>query len=392
MSAVVFAAMVFAADPAADLRPLLAVGREGAGQAEAAAAWKRLVAAGPAALVPALKAFDGAGPAAANWLRSAVTAVADAEKSAGRELPADTLTAFVTDTANHPTARSLAFDLLAAQDRPAADKLLPGFLDDASGELRRAAVAAELATVDATSRTPAVVSRLTALFGKARDKDQVEEIAKRLEAAGGAKPDLTRHFGYLTEWSIVGPLDGPQASGFGRKYGPDAGFDPAAKFPGKAGEVGWKPTQSVDPYGAIDLTVEIGKQKDCVAYAAAVLVVDAEMPCEIRLNSPNALRVTLNGAELLAHEEYHHGADHDQYVARGGVLNPGENLLLVKVCQNDQKEPWAQAWQFAARVCDRTGGRLPLKQVVVKDGSRQTVEPGAVRPKPPEPAKPEGKK
>ncbi len=63
------------------------------------------------------------------------------------------------------------------------------------------------------------------------------------------------------------------------------------------------------------------------------------------------------------------------------MLTPGENVLVVKVCQNDQKEPWAQAWQFAARVCDRTGGRLPLKQVVLKDGKKQTVEPGAVRPK-----------
>ena len=366
--------LVLAAQPLVfDLQPLLAVGREGAGQKEAAAAWKRLVGNGAPALVPTLTAFDGASPAATNWLRLAVSAVADGERGAGRKLPLGELTAFATDGGKHPAARRLAFELIAAADKPAADKLLPKFLDDVSPELRRDAVAQKLT---ALGDKPAAADAL-ALFGKARDKDQVEAIAKLL----ADKPDLTRHFGYVTEWSLVGPFDGPKASGYAAKYGPDAGFDPAAKFPGKVGEVAWKPAQSADAYGDIDLVREVGKHKDAVAYAAAVIVADLETPCEIRLASPNALRVVLNGVELFAQEEYHHGADHDQYTARGGVLKAGENVLVVKVCQNDQKEPWAQDWKFAARVCDRTGGRLPLKQVVMKAGQRQTVEPGAVRPK-----------
>ena len=377
MSVLTLSALLLAAEPLAfDLKPLLAVGREGAGQKEAAAAWKKLVATGPAALVPTLKAFDGASPAATNWLRTAVSAIADAETTAGRKLPADVLTGFVTDGTNTPTARRLAFELLVATDKPASDKLLPGFLDDVSPELRRDAVTQKLAALGDKPAKEAVA----ALFAKARDKDQVEELAKKLEPLG-EKPDLPRHFGYVTEWTLIGPFDGPKASGYAGKYGPDAGFDPAATFPGKGGEVAWKPAQSPDKYGEIDLTRVLGKHKDAVAYAAAVLVAAAETPCEIRLNSPNALRVVLNGVELFAQEEYHHGADHDQYVARGGVLKPGENVLVVKVCQNDQKEPWAQAWSFAARVCDRTGGRLPVKQVVVTDGKKLTVEPGALRPK-----------
>ena len=377
MTALALSVLLLAAEPPApDLKPLLAVGKEGAGQKEAAAAWKTLVATGPAALVQTLKAFDGASPAAANWLRAAVSAIADAETAAGRKLPADTLTGFVTDGTNTPPARRIAFELLAAQDKPAADKLLPGFLDDVSAELRRDAVAAKLA---ALGDNPAKAD-LVALFAKARDKDQVDGITKKLEPLGET-PDLPRHFGYVTEWALIGPFDGPKASGYAGKYGPDAGFDVAAKFPGKAGEVAWKPAQSADKYGEIDLTRAVGKHKDAVAYAAAVLVAAAEIPCELRLNSPNALRVVLNGVELFAQEEYHHGSDHDQYVVRGGVLKPGENVLVVKVCQNDQKEPWAQTWSFAARVCDRTGGRLPLKQVVTTDGKKQTVEPGALRPK-----------
>src|SRR5438874_1810954 len=73
------------------LAAIRAVGREGAGNEAAAAGWKAVVAGGADALVPTLKAFAGATPAARNWLRSAVAAVVDGEKAAGRTLPADVL-------------------------------------------------------------------------------------------------------------------------------------------------------------------------------------------------------------------------------------------------------------------------------------------------------------
>ena len=82
IAAACLAAPAPAADPAPQLAAILAVGKEGTGNAEAAAAWKVLVAAGPDAIVPTLAAFDTATPAAANWLRSAVSAIADAEVAA----------------------------------------------------------------------------------------------------------------------------------------------------------------------------------------------------------------------------------------------------------------------------------------------------------------------
>jgi hypothetical protein len=44
----------------------------------------------------------------------------------------------------------------------------------------------------------------------------------------------------------------------------------------------------------------------------------------------------------------------DQYVAHG-KLKQGTNQILVKVCQNEQEESWAQRWQFQLRVCDELG-------------------------------------
>ena len=36
-------------------------------------------------------------------------------------------------------------------------------------------------------------------------------------------------------------------------------------------------------------------------------------------------------------------------------LKEGTNKIVVKICQNDQKQPWAQNWMFQVRICDATG-------------------------------------
>ena len=87
-----------------------------------------------------------------------------------------------------------------------------------------------------------------------------------------------------------------------------------------------------------------------------------ELPVEIRYGCINASKVFLNGKQVFSREEYHHGENFDQYVAKV-TLKPGKNDLLLKVCQNDQKEPYAQVWQFKLRVCDATGGPVPVKIV-----------------------------
>ena len=83
------------ADP---LDPLLAriksVGREGAGNAEAASAWRELARQGAEELPTILAALDDADATAANWLRSAVDAIAERELTAGRSLPAAKLESF----------------------------------------------------------------------------------------------------------------------------------------------------------------------------------------------------------------------------------------------------------------------------------------------------------
>ena len=48
----------------------------------------------------------------------------------------------------------------------------------------------------------------------------------------------------------------------------------------------------------------------------------------------------------------------DSYPKKPTELRPGKNVILLKLAQNEQKEPWAQGWAFQLRVCDSTGGAV----------------------------------
>ena len=362
------------------LTAIQAVSREGAGNDAAAAAWKTLTTSGIGALVPTLTAFDTASPTAANWLRSAIDAITEVEAKAGRKLPADALLAFIQDVKRNPAARRIAFELLTGQDKPAAEALLPGMLNDPSLELRRDAIAAEIAKLKLPANAAASAAGYEKLFVVARDKDQVEELAE-LIGKTGKKPDLTRHFGYITEWNVVGPFDSTDRTGFSKPYAPEAGVDLAAKYDGKGGPVTWKPSQSSDVYGNIDLNKDLGKTMDAASYAHAVIVTEKETPADIRLASKNAIQVFLNGSKIYEKDEYHHGKRHDQHVAKV-TLKPGKNEILVKVCQNNQTDSWAQEWDFALRVCDFTGAALPIKQQLTRNGVTETIVPGIIKPAP----------
>jgi hypothetical protein len=85
---------------------------------------------------------------------------------------------------------------------------------------------------------------------------------------------------------------------------------------------------------------------------------------QIQLGTPNAWKLWLNGQLLFAREEYHRGMALDQYRI-DTVMQPGGNTLLLKICQNEQTESWAQRYQFQLRICDRTTGAAILSQADV---------------------------
>jgi hypothetical protein len=352
-----------AQDPAPLLAKIKAVGKEGKGNPEAAQAWQKLVAMDKVPFIPTLAAFEGANPAALNMLRLAVDAMAERTRSKRISLPREELEKFVLDTKGHPRARRTAFEWLAREDMTAKNRLLPRFLDDPGQELRREAVdvllvqpADKLLAAQQDAEAKAAYQKV---LEKARDRDQLLAAAKNLEKLGD-KVNLTEHFGFITNWMLAAPFENRKGVGYAASYPPDKGVDLKAAYKGQDDkEVRWEAVVANQPMGLLDIAKIKGNLKGAVAYAFTVVDSPKERPIEIRAGSNNAVRIYLNGKEIFGREEYHHGMQIDQHIGKG-TLKAGRNEILVKVCQNEQTESWAQQWSIQLRVTDDLGARVPL--------------------------------
>jgi len=326
---------------------------------EAAAAWRRLVQADADVLPQVLEAIDGADPLAANWLRTAVDAIAERQVRRGGPLPVKRLEAFLLDTGHDPKARRLAYELLCQADPSAPERLLPGMLDDPSLEIRRDAVARLIQRAEGVEKAKGS-SQAVRLYWRAltaaRDLDQIRLLARRLRQAGQTV-DLARHFGFIVRWKLIGPFDNTDRRGLDTAYPPEEEIDFAATYDGKHGPVRWIDYQTSHAYGKVDLNAALVEEKEVVGYAAAEFRSDRRREVQLRLATPNAAKVWLNGQLLARYPIYHAGFQMDQYSV-SGTLRAGRNVILVKICQNEQTQDWARDWVFQLRVCDRTGGGI----------------------------------
>jgi hypothetical protein len=347
-----------------------AVGKEGAGNVEASKAWKELAANGPGVLPEVLAGMDDANPVAINWLRGAVEAIQDKASARGDKIPQAKIEAFLHDIKHSGKARRLAYECLVKLDPKTPERLLPTMLNDPSSELRRDAVARKLdvALQKGSEKSPGRKKSLEELLQSARDRDQVEKICQELKKQG-VEIDRTAHFGFVTRWLLLGPFDNSGGVGFNNIYPPEKGIDIKTAYQGKGNqEVHWKEWAAKDTtkeIGIVDFNEAIGALHGTVAYGYAVVHSESPRNVELRAGSNNAVRIWLNGKEVYFREEYHHGMEMDQHVGKG-VLQAGHNEILIKVCQNEQKDSWAQQWSFQLRVCDALGGAVPVTNVTEK--------------------------
>jgi len=346
-----------------DVAPLLAklreVGPEGKGHRAASDAWSKLARSDAQQLPTILAGMDGAELLAANWIRAAVDAIAERQLATGGKLPTAELERFVKDTRHNPRARRLAFEWISRVDTTAPDRLIPQMLDDPSVELRRDAVARlldEAAKLKADEK-PEAKEKTAAVYERAliaaRDDDQIKLASEELKKAGRSF-DLPRHFGFLMQWKLIGPFDNKEKKGFAVAHPPEEKVDLEATYPGSQGEVKWTDLSTSDDYGVVDLNKGLGKLKGSLIYAAATFQSSSRKPVEIRVGTPNAYKLWLNGKLIGQANVYHANVKVDQYISRA-EMQSGRNVLLVKLCQNEQTEDWAADWKFQLRVCDATG-------------------------------------
>jgi hypothetical protein len=351
---------------AALIEQVQSVGAEGQGNEAAQKAWKSLGQQSPQALPDILAGFSGANELAINWLAAAVEQIAQrALRENPEAFPKADLEAFLMDQANEPRARRLAYELILEADPDARERLIPQMLHDPSVELRRDAVAKLIDQAKSDLRADKkdeAVAMLEKALDAARDLDQVEDIAKQL-GNEGREVDLARHFGFLMNWRLIAPFDNTDESGFDVAYPPEEELNFAAKYEGKGQEAVWSEHTTEDKYGLVDLNKVLARHKGAIAYAATTFESDKAQTVDMRLGSPTAWKLWVNGELIFAREEYHRGTQMDQYRVQV-PLRAGTNKILLKICQNEMTQDWAQRWQFQIRVCDATGTAiLPAEAV-----------------------------
>lgn len=345
-----------AADTDSLVKMIKAIGREGQGNREANQAVSELSQQDAATLPAVLLGFRDANPLAANYLRGAVEAIADRALKAGKPLPTESLEKLIRNIEQDPRGRRLAFELLTRVDRSAADRIIPDMLLDPSPEFRRDAVARLIVAGEKSlmdKDADAAKATLKKALSGATDDDQVKTIAKQLKEMK-EEVDLQKHFGFLTGWQFIGPFDNVGLKGFDTVYPPEEKLDFAAKYAGQKGEVKWDKTATDHEYGIVNVAKQIAPYKGAAMYLTTEFHSPTARSVEFRLGTPNAWKLWVNGKQLFGRDEYHRGMAIDQYRVRGEV-KAGANTILLKLCQNEQTEEWAQRYEFQIRVADLSG-------------------------------------
>lgn len=303
-----------------------------------------------------LTAMQGGSQIGQNWLVSIAQTIADrAPESASAELQK-----FLADPNQSQVARYWAFEYLTKDKQELRESMLKNMLDDPCLEIRYEAVKLgleETKSLDSDAKSKA----LKTLLASARLPTQVQTIAKELEEFD-VDVDLKQHFGFICDWKAIGPFNNVDKVGFASDYAVEADYaqgkiDPNKKYDGKKDSVAWQAVSTDADDGAVDLAAAYAKEKGAVVYALGEFSCPGDVDCEVRLGSPNASKVWVNGDLVIAREVYHSGNQIDQYVAPV-KLKKGANSILIKSCQNEQDQSWAQDWTFQLRFTDASGAAI----------------------------------
>lgn len=333
------------------IRPLININNLGSGNTAAIKVWPK-VASLPSSEVPELlKAMNQANPLGDNWIRGALSKICEKNKSS---LPIAKIIAFLKNQSNQDGARQMAYEIIEAYRPAIADTLAPSFIDDPAADLRRVSVALMIDQSNSIKNEAKKKELLLSTLKKAREVDQIKEISKTLKEMG-QDINITKLMGFLLKWHTVGPFDNKERMGFNKKFQPEEKTDLDQKYKSMDETIIWSPFSTTEEFGMLDINQQYGEIKEVCAYAQTTFLSKDSKPAHFRIGSKNAWKLWLNGKLLFARDEYHRGKTRvDQFIIEG-ELKKGKNLILLKICQNEQTQSWTKQWEFNFRVTDRTG-------------------------------------
>ena len=342
------------------IESIRSIGKEGKGFSKAIPAAAQLRQTSSAKIQLLLDAMADSNPVTENWLRGIIFDVA--RKSAQPMAPS--LQRYAMDQSNNPTGRGLAMELLRKESPQTANRLIADCLNDPSLPLREMAVeqAIQRAQQLAEAQPNDAIANYRELLSAARHPKQLTRI---IEALGklGEEVNTAEAFVLLTNWQSLAPLNNVDGVGFNMQYAPEKEFETAANIDlktqhtGKHGNINWQPISGSSDLGEVDLAEAYNKEKGAVGYLFAEFESDQERPAQARLGCINANKIWINGKLVMQNEVYHAGSMIDQYIS-DFPLKKGTNRILLKICQNEQEESWAQNWKFQFRITDPSGKGL----------------------------------
>jgi hypothetical protein len=339
---------------------LQSLGKSARDTKQSATVVKQLLSRKDLSVTDVLTAMKSQDEVARNYYLSVAQAVADRNPQRAVEQ----CKRFIEQLDQDPTGRYWAFTYVTAYEPTSREKLLESMADDPSQDLRFEAVELKMKRLEslATQSAEEKQTEYSKLLQAARLPEQVQAIAKKLDESG-KKVDLLKHFGFMSQWQAVGPFDNTNQAGFNVEYAPEkeylAGKLYSSKlnglnYDGKEKGLAWKSVETNEADGKIDLNAAYANAKGAIVYAVGNFQAAKGGPAEIRIGSHNAVKVWINGKPVIEREVYHAGGQIDQYIAPI-ELKAGSNSILLKICQNEQTEQWAQSWYFQIRISDSSG-------------------------------------
>ena len=235
-------------------------------------------------------------------------------------------------------------------------KLIPHWMEDP--EFRYEAVDFALNQADGLAKMgqqESATSLYRRAFALTRDMDQAKTLSGRLQAMS-VTVSIAKHFGFLTDWYVIGPFNAEGTKGFKTSYPPEHRVDLAAELTGKEGKLSWKrfrvkesttgPPQRVV---LVNLLEPLGPAEDAVAFAYTAFKVTEPGEVEFRGAADDNFIVWVNGERVFGFEEYRNGVRLDRHRFRV-TLRSGVNTVLVKICQAplDPTNPEPN-WEFLLR-------------------------------------------
>src|SRR5262249_53694169 len=161
-------------------------------------------------------------------------------KNGGKAFDADALLKVAQDIKRQGRVRRLALEVVEELRPGTTARLFPGWLEDP--EFRYEAVVVRLEQADALAKSGRKDEALAGYrvgFAACRDVTQAQTLANRLKAQG-VSVSIAEHFGFLTDWYVIGPFDARGQQGFRTAYPPEEKVDLSAELAGKAGTVKWQ--------------------------------------------------------------------------------------------------------------------------------------------------------